>query len=166
MQSLINVECPHCKTRGQILVPPVGSIIIGPCPQCSELVVIFCGQVLALDKDVMQSEDIESRRTHLLTVLNEFLQERISTLMTEDFVLETESLSDAGETEDLDFTALKNELSGLTEELSLENVSMSYSNVPENQGAETISQTEVDRFTDIDLKLLDNKAYFKSVFGS
>ena len=86
--------------------------------------------------------------------------------MTEDFVLETESLSDAGETEDLDFTALKNELSGLTEELSLENVSMSYSNVPENQGAETISQTEVDRFTDIDLKLLDNKAYFKSVFGS
>ena len=27
MLSLIEVECPHCGARGQIMIPPVGSII-------------------------------------------------------------------------------------------------------------------------------------------
>ena len=156
MQSLINVECPHCNTRGQIMVPPVGSIIIGPCPQCSELVVVFCGQVLPLDKSVMQDGSIEIRRTHLLSTLNEFLEERISSLMTDDFVLDTRALPEA--VDGMDFEEM--------EKVYMEDVPVSSSNETEADANQTITQSEVDRFTDVDLKLLDNKAYFKSVFGS
>ena len=150
MISLIDVECPHCGTNGQIMVPPVGSIIIGPCPKCSELVVVFCGQVLALDKEVMKCEDVSDRREHLLGVLNSFLQDRISTLLTEDFVVDESPVS-----EPMEF-----------EEIPLEEESMSLSSlVSENEADATITQGEVDQFMDVDLKLLDNRAYFKSVFG-
>ena len=84
MQSLIEVQCPHCGARGQIVVPPVGAIIIGPCPQCSELVVVFCGYILALDKETMESGTTDDRREHLLGVLTEFLQDRITRLLSDD----------------------------------------------------------------------------------
>jgi len=131
MLSLIEVQCPHCGARGQIMVPPVGAIIIGPCPQCSELVVVFCGHVLALDKEIMENSSTENRREHLLSILTGFLQDRIAKLLSDD-----------------------------------EGNPVDTSGVEENQAAEVspISQMELERFTDVDLKLLDNKAYFKSVF--
>lgn len=122
------------------MVPPIGAIIIGPCPQCKELVVVFCGQVLPLDKTVMESGTIDERREHLLAVLTEFLQERITSLITEDTPTPSEI---AGE----DATA--------TDEPQRTDVSSE---------TNPISQTEMDRFADVDLKLLDNKAYFDSVF--
>jgi hypothetical protein len=150
MISLIDVECPHCGTNGQIMVPPVGSIIIGPCPICSELVVVFCGQVLALDKTIMKCDDISDRREHLLGVLNNFLQDRISMLLTEDFVVDESPVAEPKEFKDI----------------PLEEESMSLSNlVSENEDEGTITQGEVDQFMDVDLKLLDNRSYFNSVFG-
>lgn len=150
MISLIDVVCPHCGTHGQIVVPPVGSIIIGPCPKCSELVVIFCGQVLALDKGTMNSEEIEDRREHLLEVLHGFLTDRISTLLTEDFVVDETAIP---EIDVEDFETGEDSFEAFTTETDAED-------------EQSISQTEVDRFNDIDLKLLDNRAYFKSVFDS
>ncbi len=157
MHSLINVECPHCKARGQIMIPPVGSIIIGPCPQCEDLVVIFCGQVLALDKVLMNEENIETRREHLLSVLNTFLEDRISTLMSEDFNINTKSLSEVVDDAELE----ESEVEFVEDEASVDFTALS-----DAEQSQSITQSEVDRFTDVDLKLLDNKAYFKSVFGA
>lgn len=146
MLSLIEVQCPHCGARGQIMVPPVGAIIIGPCPQCNELVVVFCGHVLPLDKDTMESGSLDERREHLLGVLTEFLQERLSTLLTdgqspiEGVVSDNFQLPEEGADEDLSGQADSDPERG------------------------PISQSELERFTDVDLKLLDNKAYFRSVF--
>jgi hypothetical protein len=157
MHSLINVECPHCKARGQIMIPPVGSIIIGPCPKCEDLVVIFCGQVLALDKVLMNEEKIETRREHLLSVLNTFLEDRISNLMSEDFNINTRSLSEVVDDTELE----ESEVEFVEEEASVDFTALS-----DAEQSQSITQSEVDRFTDVDLKLLDNKAYFKSVFGA
>jgi len=157
MHSLINVECPHCKARGQIMIPPVGSIIIGPCPKCEDLVVIFCGQVLALDKVLMNEENIETRREHLLSVLNTFLEDRISNLMSEDFNINTRSLSEVVDDTELE----ESEVEFVEEEASVDFTALS-----DAEQSQSITQSEVDRFTDVDLKLLDNKAYFKSVFGA
>ena len=129
------------------MVPPVGAIIIGPCPQCSELVVVFCGHVLALDKETMENGSTDDRREHLLGVLTDFLQDRIARLLSDDVeLLEGEP----GE-----------EVSEMGDAYGSGNPSFD-----ENRQAEKnpISQTEFERFTDVDLKLLDNKAYFKSVF--
>jgi len=146
MLSLIEVQCPHCGARGQIMVPPVGAIIIGPCPQCNELVVVFCGHVLPLDKDTMENGTTEDRRDHLLMVLTDFLQERIAKLLSDDVEFEETEFGDTA---------------------SLEAGSYAEpSDVPEvaEPEANLITETELERFTDVDLKLLDNKAYFKSVF--
>lgn len=146
MLSLIEVQCPHCGARGQIMVPPVGAIIIGPCPQCNELVVVFCGHVLPLDKDTMESGTLDDRREHLLGVLTEFLQDRLSTLLTD------------GQTEG---EGIVSDNFQLPEEGSVEDLSGPVESTPERS---PISQSELERFADVDLKLLDNRAYFKSVF--
>ena len=131
------------------MVPPVGAIIIGPCPQCTELVVVFCGHVLALDKETMENGSTDDRREHLLGVLVEFLHDRISRLLSDDVeLLEGEPGEEVAETDDA---------------YVRRNPSFD-----ENRQAEKspISQTELERFTDVDLKLLDNRAYFKSVFDA
>ena len=131
------------------MVPPVGAIIIGPCPQCSELVVVFCGHVLALDKETMENGSTDDRREHLLGVLTEFLQDRIARLLSDDVeLLEGEPGEEVAETDDA-------YVSG----------SPSFDENPQTEKS-PISQTELERFTDVDLKLLDNRAYFKSVFDA
>ncbi len=129
------------------MVPPVGAIIIGPCPQCSELVVVFCGHVLALDKEIMENGSTENRREHLLSILTSFLQDRIAKLLSDDVEMFDGDIGEEGLIDD-------------------EGNPVNTSGVEENQAAEVslISQMELERFTDVDLKLLDNKAYFKSVF--
>lgn len=133
------------------MIPPVGSIIIGPCPQCKELVVVFCGQVLPLDRHVMEGGDLGDRQEHLLSVLSEFLRDRVCALMTEaeegGESLISDSAADLMPTED-DFT--------LDEEEDGEEIPVLQSN--------GISETEFERFIEVDLKLLDNMAYFRSVF--
>lgn len=156
MLSLLDVQCPHCNAKGQIMVPPVGAVIIGPCPHCQELVVVFCGQTLALDKVLMEDGPIEERREHLLGVLNDFLRDRISNLLTEEMIIQ--KTEDGGEAQDSDA------FDGF-EEFTASEEPMSFSEVVEPSAEVTISQIEVDRFTDVDLKLLDNRAYFKSIFG-
>jgi hypothetical protein len=152
MLSLIEVQCPHCGARGQIMMPPVGAIIIGPCPQCSELVVVFCGHVLPLDKQIMESGALEERREHLLSVLMEFLTDRITKLMSEEAEQNGESEGVPSE----DSPEEEAEAATATAETAAPEE-------PKKKGA-PISQSELERFTTIDLKLLDNKAYFKSVF--
>lgn len=152
MLSLIEVQCPHCGAQGQIMVPPIGSIIIGPCPQCKELVAVFCGQVLALDKFIMESGSVEERQEHLVGILTDFLHERIGRM-----------LSDESGSENDDFVT--DELMGeFTEESFDEEEGVPAPIQDSNKEKAPISQSEFDRFTDVDLKLLDNKAYFKSVF--
>ena len=149
MLSLIEVQCPHCGARGQIMVPPVGAIIIGPCPQCNELVVVFCGHVLPLDKEVMENGTTEDRREHLLAVLTEFLQDRIFKLLSDEDGLPDDALEEGTPT-----SAVQQAPGSLSDKEKLDGV------------MSPISQTELERFTHVDLQLLDNRAYFKSVFDS
>lgn len=136
------------------MVPPVGSVIIGPCPKCSELVVIFCGQALALEKHIMESDSMEDRREHLLAVLNDFLRERITGILTEEAKFETVAPVDEAE------------LSDFVADESIAEISLGHDKPSDAAPApKGITQNEVDRFTEVDLKLLDNRAYFKSVFG-
>ena len=148
MLSLIEVQCPHCGARGQIMVPPIGAIIIGPCPQCKELVVVFCGQVLPLNREIMEAGTTEDRRDHLLGILTDFLKEHISKVLSGEEVPQGEDQRDGlGEVGQID---------------AQESGAIQENGVVHGQGF--ITQSEFDRFTDVDLKLLDNEAYFKSVF--
>ena len=153
MLSLIEVKCPHCGAQGQIMLPPLGAIIIGPCPECEGMVVVFCGRVLPLDKEIMLNGGLEEKRDHLMEVLNEFLKDRIERLF--------EQAASAPE------TALDEAEEGLASPDSAD----PHATAPDGRRAPfgkniivPITDDEVQNFVDIDLKLLDNKDYFKAVF--
>ncbi|MDP7639648.1 MAG: hypothetical protein QGG73_08020 [Candidatus Hydrogenedentes bacterium] len=107
---------------------------------------VFCGQVLPLNKEIIENAGIDDKRSHLLEVLTGFLHERVGKLMTDEgAIADSCEHYDSADAESLDFEQ---------GEEPAEAVAQS-----------AISQTEVDQFLDVDLKLLDNKAYFNSVFN-
>lgn len=150
MLSLIEVTCPHCGARGQIMLPPVGSIIVGPCPECQELVVIFCGQVLPLKKDIMVAGSLSEKRDHMMAVLTGFLSGRIAQIITDDFGSEVaESAGDS-----VADSPLPQPASPLDPEMRLM-----------YPAPNPISEDELDDFKLNELKLLDNPDYFRAIFG-
>lgn len=152
MLSLIEVKCPHCGAQGQIMLPPLGAIIIGPCPECEGMVVVFCGRVLPLDKEVMADGPLEEKREHLLEVLNDFLRERVERLF--------EQLpAQPDEVEDTPAESLEAD--------GGEGMGGAGPVTPAPYGKKIvvpITEDEVSNFINVDLKLLDNRDYFKAVF--
>ena len=141
MLSLVEVKCPHCGAQGQIVLPPLGAIVIGPCPECDEMVVVFCGRAMPLDKDIMTKGSAEDRQNHLMDVLTAFLDDRTKRLFED-----ATDLDDANEEESSDSTPLgKIILQG-------------------DASKELISQAELDSFRSVDLRLIDNEDYFKAIF--
>lgn len=149
MLSLIEVKCPHCGAQGQIVLPPLGAIIVGPCPQCEEPVVVFCGRVLPLKKSVIQDGSMKEKYDHLMAILTQFVEQRVTQLLKnaeESQEPETDAYSD----EEMDIKDLND---GVVPDTRIEG------------NHARITQAEVDQFTRIDLKFLDNKDYFNEVFG-
>ena len=151
MLSLIEVKCPHCGARGQIILPPLGALIIGPCPECKEFVMVFCGLVLPLQKDVVLNGTVEQKRDHLMTVLTGFLRERVQQIVTENM----------GDDDEIEAEELEHELA------SPKPVKFpgSAKKIRVPSKGKPISASEIDRFVHIELDLLDKTEYFKRIFG-
>lgn len=150
MLSLIEVKCPHCSARGQLMLPPMGAIIIGPCPECHELVVVFCGRVLPLDKEVMVQGSFEEKRDHLMNVLTSFLEERVSQLLKEALPPEENEAQES--LVDDEVPDAKPQPGGAPP-------------FPRKIEPPFISETEMTDFVRVDLNLIDKRDYFKAVFG-
>ena len=146
MLSLVEVRCPHCGAKGQIVMPPLGAIIIGPCPKCDELLIVFCGQVLPLEKDIVMNGTPREKHEHLMSVLTDFLEDRVA-----DLVRQTTPTQDE---DDEDESFADRDLPGDATEIA-----------ELDRNIENISQPEIDQFKEVDLNLLDNQDYFKAVFG-
>lgn len=163
MLSLIEVRCPHCGAKGQIMVPPPGAIIVAPCPECQELVVVFCGQVLALKKEMMVNSSIREKREHLLSVLTDFLRQRVVDIITDD--------ARGGEVSP---GMTRPKASPKTSPQAAPMAATPKAGLSEkNRGhyvrrgikAAPISPEEIERFRKDDLRLMDNPDYFKAIFG-
>ena len=141
MLSLVEVKCPHCGAQGQIILPPLGAIVIGPCPECDEMVVVFCGRAMPLDKDTMTTGNAEEKQNHLMDVLTAFLDDRTKRLF-----------DDASDRDDPN----EDERAGSTPLGKI---------IPhEDTPKELISEAELDSFRSVDLRLIDNEDYFKAIF--
>ncbi|MCC6143146.1 MAG: hypothetical protein IT368_04985 [Candidatus Hydrogenedentes bacterium] len=115
------------------------------------MVVVFCGRVLPLDTDIMETGLLEEKKAHLLAVLNEFLDERLDKLFAEQ---ELQAAKDA-------LAEQATEIGEPADPAEIETVAPA---APAPQGKRPISETEFSDFVNVDLKLLDNKDYFKAVF--
>lgn len=174
MQPVIEVQCPFCKARGQIVTPPVGSIIVGPCPRCSELVLLFCGAVLPLEKDVILHGTSDEKKTHLIETIMDLVENRIDELVDN---AETNANDGDGEGE-----GIMEEPGEFDEAEPVEAEEQAEEPLPEPREflprlplrrpstlsgtpSSEISDEEVRDFLDIDLHLIDRKEHFDKVFG-
>ena len=148
MLSMVEVKCPHCNVRGQIMLPPLGAIIVGPCPNCDELVVVFCGRVLPLNKETMVNGSSTEKHDHLKSVLVDSMDDRIRKVVDQLTPEVTEGLHDYTPEND-DYTPNMDEQPATT------------TIVDESK---SISDNELDKFLRFDLPRIDNKEYFRTVF--
>ena len=149
MLSLIEVKCPHCGARGQLMLPPLGALIVGPCPECQGLVVVFCGRVLPLEKELMLNGSFSERRDHLMGVLTSFLEARVVQLLKE---------ADSPEEEDMEATPDD----GMPH---ARNTSGEVYPEKHRESGEQITEVEMADFVRVDLNLIDNTDYFNAIFG-
>lgn len=153
----IPIECPHCQEKGETPVLRSGLVLIGPCPECGELVIITFGTVLALDKSVFQNGSRGEILDHIKGVVQSFISDRFNQLSEE-------GKFDASEIPGINYTREEHEEDEKWPEI--EDVTDQYQDqLPQNSNNHDITQIEVNQFTDVALKLLDDKAYFKSIFG-
>ncbi len=184
MQPVIEVQCPFCDARGQIVTPPVGAIIVGPCPRCSELVLLFCGAVLPLDKEVILNASSDEKKAHLTETIMDLVVKRIEELVDnaeahldeEEFGVESlAELMDPGDAApaDAEAGAAKGE-AAKSEAAEPANPPVDGESVPLRETVPSvaadhpttgITEQEVRDFLDIDLHLIDRKVHFDRVFG-
>jgi len=111
--------------------------------------VVFCGNVLPLNKETMLNGAVQEKRDHMMAVLTQFLKERIAQMIGDDSEMPQEEPIQEAENE---------------------------TPVPEPGRSETrvrdktvsrapITKKDLDTFSNVELKLLDNRDYFKAIFG-
>ena len=143
MLSVVEIKCPHCGAVGQVIVPPMGQITIGPCPRCQELVVLFEARVFALDKEKMIYGTYQEKRKHLLSILTRFLKEQV-----EDLIPGDEELMEPAASKPKTKRQRKKHIPTVR-----------------NRDAGKITKQELEDFLRIDIPLLSKKNYFEQVFG-
>lgn len=150
MLSMVEVKCPHCGVRGQILLPPLGALIVGPCPNCDQMVVVFCGKVLALDKEIMLKGTATEKHEHLMGILVDFLANRVARVVEQLSPDMADGLRDyAPEAQDSAQPPAPEAEAGQAEDMQVD---------------PRITDTELDEFVHSELPRLDNKDYFKAIF--
>jgi hypothetical protein len=139
MLSLVEITCPHCGAKGQVVLPSTGAIVLGPCPRCDEFVLVFCGRALALERAAVTEGSLEKRREYLLDVLTSFLRERLDEILGAAEVSEAVG-DDLAATEPVGFAEIAGD-------------------------GEAIDAEEFEHFVNVDLELLDDPNYFRAIFG-
>lgn len=135
------ITCPHCNKR-QLPLGRIAKQVVAvmSCPCTEQLVVVYRDKVMPLDRRILESGTRDERKEHLAGIIAEFLEEG-------PWVIDGNNLGAA-------FGGASNDLtSGEIEEL------------PDlSEGLDPISDTEFDKFIRVDLKCLDNGAYFRRHF--
>lgn len=135
-----SITCPHCQAEGHFKSDvPKDVIAVLPCPVCQELVVLFRTQPIALNRRILESGSITERKEHLAEVIGEFLEV-------------------AG-----GFPLSPGAIRGISAQIPGDTDDEDYDYDPALD--EAISEQEFDKFVRIDLKCIDNGAYFRRHFG-
>ncbi len=137
-----SLTCPHCQSTGHFKSRvPRDVIAVLPCPACHELVVLFRSQTIALDRRVLESGTLTERKEHLAQVIGEFLEV-------------------AG-----GLPLRPGDISGISTHFGGRNQEEAGADCVEDGQEEVISEQELEKFVRVDLKCLDNGAYFRRHFG-
>lgn len=131
------VVCPHCQSK-ELQGPPVPKevVVVMPCPHCHEWAVLFRGKIVPLKRDVILHGTRRERILHIAEVITEYLEAGI--------------LPEPGLTEEM-----RAAFGGAEPEAAAD----------PHEHMTPISDRELEKFVKIDLKCIDNGAYFRRHFG-
>lgn len=132
------VACPHCGTKRIVARVPKDWVAILKCPNCNELVVLFRGKVIGVDRDTLEHGSFEDRKSHIAEVIAEFLEPGM-------FGIESDEKEPASQEQE-------------GEELVVEAAEV------DGGDSRPISKREMDRFIRFDLQRIDEETYFKRHF--
>jgi ribosomal protein S27E len=136
------VVCPHCGNRRIVFSKvPKDVVVVLPCPSCHQLVVLFRGQVIAVNREIIEEGSFEDKKNHIAEIIAKFLEAGV----------------------------FRNEISGMDADegpVGFDAGRFAGRDQPE-QGSEEdpITQEEFDRFSKIELKRIDEASYFRKHFG-
>jgi hypothetical protein len=128
------------------MTPPLGSVIVGPCPSCSETVLVYDGTVMPLDKEIIADGSAEEKKQHLLEAIVDMAAGKIDD-MIENGDIGGESTEQSSESSK---SPRKKKLMPSVRD----------------KKAPYISREDVSDFINIDLRLIDSKNYFDKAFAS
>ncbi len=137
-------SCPHCGTPRIITSKvPKDVVVVMPCPNCRELVVLFRNKAIALSRKIMENGSFEERKEHIAEIITEFLEPGMLGLPS----------GDAGPGFEVDGEAesFVRDLAGAEDDADVE--------------PGPISEKEFDEFVRLDLDRIDEPNYFKKHFG-
>ncbi|MFA7692706.1 MAG: hypothetical protein GX117_14085 [Candidatus Hydrogenedentes bacterium] len=146
MVNIIKVQCPHCGVEGRLVLPDDETIVVGPCPQCHESLLLFAGHVLPLNTKIMEHGQPPEVYEHLYGALISFIRgelDRLFKKLGKDFQV-IEEVPETITEEDFDDTEDSEE---------------------ESDRDLAISRKEMEEFIQEELPLLDDADYFKTIFG-
>ncbi len=172
MLSFLKVKCPHCGAEGHIVAPPNGAIIVGECPKCAQMVVLFGGEALPLDKARMTPGSEEARR-HLMDVIARRLWGRIKRDFAEAAEGEPRKMSSPpGNAPHFlsDPPAPEPGAPAPRADRPRTEASRMERRRPAPEGGREkgrgpITREEMEHYTRVELDLLDDKDFFTSTFG-
>lgn len=134
------VLCPHCRKHRMVTNQiPKDVVVVLPCPGCLEISVVFRNRIMGLSRHIIERGSFEERKLHIAHVVAKFL---------EAGVLPQAIAGDAS-------LFLEREFEEQRRDAAL---------FAPPRAANPITQHEVDKFVRVDLKCLDNGAYFRKHF--
>jgi len=134
------VSCPHCGHHRIITSKtPKDLVVVLPCPSCHELVVLFRNKVIPLSRRILQEGSKKERTAHIAEIIAEFLEPGM--------------FGEPGEGDQGAFNPMDLIGDGARQEKS-----------GDSADDEPISDEELERFIQIDLKRIDEASYFKKHF--
>jgi hypothetical protein len=136
------VSCPHCGHHRIIASKtPKDLVVVLPCPSCHELVVLFRNKVIPLSRKILQEGSKKERTAHIAEIIAEFL---------EPGMFGDPDGGDEGGFNPMGFMGHGAHLEGGDDSADAD--------------SEPISDEELQRFIQIDLKRIDEASYFRKHF--
>jgi hypothetical protein len=137
---MIKITCPHCGASGSIPSASKEIFFVAPCPQCGELFVQFREKVVAVNREILEQGTFEEKKQHVAEIITSFLD-----------LIGPFPPAIRGEDGALPFLPTFEEEPECVQ--------------PERERSSKITKEDLSDFINIDLRLIDKKAYFERMFG-
>ncbi len=143
------ITCPHCSHRHVVASQvPKDVVVVLPCPNCSDLCVLFRDKVVGLKRQVLEEGTFDERKEHLAEVIAHFLE---PDMVWPEGLAGADAFGQSAEDE--------------PEWAAQEDAGAPQAKQPQDEQEAPITQGEVDNFVRLNLQKIDDPVYFRQIFG-